>query len=126
MEITIQKAVLHILDTQVQAPVLSDFLIEQEEALFYLGSLAAKAWKSEESRACELTEDSFFFGENAAQMEREFVEKSGELAQRWFEEMQAQPAIPAGDAAFLWVTIDGTEYFAAMKLNYKAGWVHYF
>lgn len=60
MEITIQKAVLHILDTQVTAPVLSDLLIEQEEALIYLGSLAAKAWKSEEARGCELIEDSFF------------------------------------------------------------------
>ena len=126
MEITIQKAVLHILDTQVTAPVLSDLLIEQEEALIYLGSLAAKAWKSEEARGCELIEDSFFRQTDASRLERDFVAQTGELAQKWFDVMQVQPAIPAGDVAFLWLTIDGVEYFAAMKLNYKAGWVHYF
>ena len=63
------------------APVLSDLLIEQEEALIYLGSLAAKAWKSEEARGCELIEDSFFRQTDASRLERDFVAQTGELAQ---------------------------------------------
>lgn len=39
--------------------------------------------------------------------------------------MQENPAIPAGDAAFLLLEIDGAEYLAALKLNYKPGWLHY-
>ena len=35
--------------------------------------------------------------------------------------MQENPAIPAGDAAFLLLEIDGAEYLAALKLNTSPG-----
>ena len=57
MEIVVEKAVLHLLDPQAAAPVLSDEWIDDEASLGYLGALAAKAYKSEEAKACTLEPD---------------------------------------------------------------------
>ena len=125
MEITIEKAVLHILDTHVDAPVLSDTLLASEEALTYLGGLAAKAWKSDEAKACSFADDSAV-APMLATLDEDFVGKTGQIADRWFSVLMENPAIPAGDVAFLLLNIDGKDYFAALKLNYKAGWAHFF
>ena len=43
MELTLEAAVLHVLDPGADLPVLSQTLLTDEDALHYLGGLAAKA-----------------------------------------------------------------------------------
>ncbi|MEG0896330.1 MAG: nucleoid-associated protein [Ruthenibacterium sp.] len=126
MQVELNKAIVHVLDTAVDAPVLSQcFLPLTDEAAQYLGGHAAKCFASEEARACVLTEDAPV-SPLLWNIEDTFVEKSGTLATDWFAILHENPSIPAGDVAFLLLNMDGAEYFAALKLNYKSGYVHYF
>ncbi|MEG0910099.1 MAG: nucleoid-associated protein [Ruthenibacterium sp.] len=126
MQIELNKAIVHVLDTVVDAPVLSQLLLPlTDDAVQYLAGHAAKCFQSEEARACTLPEDA-----PAApllwNLDETFAEKSGTLATDWFAILHENPAIPAGDVAFLLLSIDGADYFAALKLNYKNGYVHYY
>lgn len=125
MDLTIQKAVLHILDTNVDAAVTSEALLEGDEALAYLGALAGRAFQSEEAKPCTLPAGAPL-AEAASLAEEAFVPQTAALAGLWFDQLAAQPSIPAGDAAFLLLSIDGRDYFAALKLNYKQGVAHSF
>lgn len=124
MNIECIQAVLHALDPAADAPGLSQAALEPDaEALQYLAGHAAKCFASDEAKACTLADDSQFLP-LLWNIEEDFVHKTAAIAQDWFGVMQENPAIPAGDAAFLLLTVDGVEYLAALKLNYKSGWVH--
>lgn len=82
------------------------------------------ALASDEAKACTLADDSAFLP-LLWNIEDDFEKKTAVIAGDWFRVMQENPAIPAGDAAFLLLEIDGAEYLAALKLNYKPGWLHY-
>ena len=87
------------------------------------------AWKLTEgttsgTQACTLADDSAFLP-LLWNIEDDFEKKTAVIAGDWFRVMQENPAIPAGDAAFLLLEIDGAEYLAALKLNFKPGWLHY-
>lgn len=125
MELSIEQAVLHVLDPQVDAPVLSEGPMAGEEGLRYLGGLAAKAFVSEEAKTCAFTEGSAA-APRLAGAEEHFLETAAALAGEWFGVLAENPGIPAGDAAFLLLNIDGADYLAGMKLNYKSGYAHYF
>lgn len=125
MELTLDAAVLHVLDPGADAPVLSQALLTDEDALHYLGGLAAKAWNSEEAKTCSFTSESPLLAQ-LGNLEQNFLPATAELAQRWFELLRENPSIPAADAAFLLLNIDGRDYLAGLKLNYKTGFAHFF
>ncbi|MFQ7003107.1 MAG: nucleoid-associated protein [Ruthenibacterium lactatiformans] len=125
MNIELIKAILHVLDPAVDAPILSEAILPpSEDALQYLAGHAAKCFASDEAKACTLADDSAFLP-LLWNIEDDFEKKTAVIAGDWFRVMQENPAIPAGDAAFLLLEIDGAEYLAALKLNYKPGWLHY-
>ena len=125
MEIVVEKAVLHLLDPQADAPVLSDEWIDDEASLGYLGALAAKAYKSEEAKACTLEPDGP--GAQAAAMaEDDFAGAAALLARRWFEVAAQNADVPPADAAFVLMSVDGRMHLAGLKLNYRLGWSHYY
>lgn len=125
MNIELIKAILHVLDPAVDAPILSEAILPpSEDALQYLAGHAAKCFASDEAKACTLADDSPFLP-LLWNIEDDFEKKTAVIAGDWFRVMQENPAIPAGDAAFLLLEIDGAEYLAALKLNYKPGWLHY-
>ena len=123
MNIELIKAILHVLDPAVDAPILSEAILPpSEDALQYLAGHAAKCFASDEAKACTLADDSAFLP-LLWNIEDDFEKKTAVIAGDWFRVMQENPAIPAGDAAFLLLEIDGAEYLAALKLNYKPGWL---
>lgn len=102
--------------------ILSEAILPpSEDALQYLAGHAAKCFASDEAKACTLADDSAFLP-LLWNIEDDFEKKTAVIAGDWFRVMQENPAIPAGDAAFLLLEIDGAEYLAALKLNYKPGW----
>ena len=126
MEFEIDAAVLHVLDTAADAPVLSEQPLPlNDDTLPFLTNLAAKAFASDETKSCTARDDSAA-AKFARTAEDDFAGVSAQLAKDWFALMQQNPAIPAGDAVFLLGTADAKPVLAALKLNYKAGFVHYF
>ena len=115
MNIELIKAILHVLDPAVDAPILSEAILPpSEDALQYLAGHAAKCFASDEAKACTLADDSPFLP-LLWNIEEDFEKKTATIAGDWFRVMQENPAIPAGDAAFLLLEIDGAEYLAALK-----------
>ena len=125
MELTLEAAVLHVLDPGADLPVLSQTLLTDEDALHYLGGLAAKAWNSEEAKTCSFTSESPLLA-HLGELDQAFLSVTADLAQSWFDVLRENPSIPAADAAFLLLNIDGNDYFAGLKLNYKTGYAHFF
>lgn len=124
MNIELISAVIHALDPAIDAPSLSQAILPpSEDALQYLANHAAKAFASEDAKACTLTDDSPILP-LLYNIEEDFVDKTAAIADEWFRVMQQNPAIPAADIVFLLLAIDGEEYLAALKMNYKNGWVH--
>ncbi|WP_367925743.1 nucleoid-associated protein [uncultured Ruthenibacterium sp.] len=125
MELMLEAAVLHVLDPNADFPILSQTLLENEDALHYLGGLAAKAWNNEEAKACSFTDDAPLLA-HLDHLDQTFLAVTTDLAESWFDIVRQNPSIPAADAAFLLLNIDGTDYFVGMKLNYKTGYAHFF
>lgn len=126
MEIEINAAVVHVLDTAADAPVLSALTLDlNEETLAYLTAHVGKCFASEEAKACTLSEESPVLP-LLWNLDDNFANKTGSIADKWFSIMQQQPAIPAGDAVFVLASIDGADWLGALKLNYKTGYVHYY
>ena len=101
MNIELIKAILHVLDPAVDAPILSEAILPpSEDALQYLAGHAAKCFASDEAKACTLADDSAFLP-LLWNIEDDFEKKTAVIAGDWFRVMQENPAIPAGDAAFL-------------------------
>ena len=56
MNIELIKAILHVLDPAVDAPILSEAILPpSEDALQYLAGHAAKCFASDEAKACTRT-----------------------------------------------------------------------
>ena len=126
MQIDINAAIVHVLDTAVDEPVLSQLpLVISDDTLQYLANHAAKCFTSDEAKACTLSEDSMF-APLLWNLEEGFTAKTATIARDWFSILHENPSIPAGDVVFLLMNIDGADYLAALKMNYKVGYVHYF
>ena len=126
MEFEMDAAVLHVLDTACDAPGLSALpLAFNEETGPFLYALAGKAYASDEAKLCTPEADGAA-ARFAARAEQDFAGASEELACAWFALLQQNPAIPAGDVVFFLGAADGKPVAGAVKLNYKAGYVHYF
>ncbi len=126
MDIHIDQAILHVLDTNIDLPILSDVCLEltddtKEFLLFRLD----KFLSSDDFKCCAFTENSGFPHTVQAEMGN-FVPLTQKLAQRLFELMKQNPSIPSADVIFLNAVIDGSTYLFFEKMNYRESYIHYF
>lgn len=128
-DIKLDKAILHILDTNHGAPVLSaqeldidkdvsDFLTKHIAKVQNDGDIK-KAWFNPDGSAV------YDLCTRLCQDEAMFTEVSIELAQRLFSIMRQHPLIPSGDVIFCLFAAAGARYFGLLKLNYRSSYIHY-
>lgn len=128
MEIRIRKAVLHILDTSVGMPVLSEKELELNlEIETFLEKHLAKVLEDDSTRTAYFHE-----GENRV---REYCERivagedfltiSTNLAAEFYQIMQNHVEIPPADLLCCLVEADETKYYGVLKFNYKSNFIHY-
>lgn len=124
MEIIIHQAVLHVLDTTLDAPVLSGSCMElTAEKTAYLQYHIEKLMASDDIRQCRPQPDSAF--KNELEHNQDFIDLSCRIAGVIFDFMHAHTDIPSGDLAVVDFTRDGEPWLAILKLNYKNGYTHY-
>ena len=124
MEIIIHQAILHVLDTTLDAPVLSGGGMElTAEKTAYLQNHIEKLLASDEIRQCRPLPDSAF--RNELEHNGDFVDLSCRIAGVLFDYMHAHTTIPGADLAVVDFTRDGTPWLGILKLNYKNGYTHY-
>ena len=124
MEIIIHQAILHVLDTTLDAPVLSGSCMEPTaEKMAYLQYHIEKLLASDDIRQCRPLPDSAF--QNELKQNKDFVDLSCRIAGVLFDYMHAHTTIPGADLAVVDFTRDGQPWLAVLKLNYKNGYTHY-
>ena len=124
MEIIIHQAILHVLDTTLDAPVLSGGGMElTAEKTAYLQNHIEKLLASDEIRQCRPLPDSAF--RNELEHNHDFIDLSCRIAGVLFDYMHAHTTIPGADLAVVDFTRDGEPWLGILKLNYKNGYTHY-
>ena len=124
MEIIIHQAILHVLDTTLDAPVLSGGGMElTAEKTAYLQNHIEKRLASDEIRQCRPLPDSAF--RNELEHNQDFIDLSCRIAGVLFDYMHAHTTIPGADLAVVDFTRDGAPWLGILKLNYKNGYTHY-
>ncbi len=123
MDVVIQQAILHVLDTTQDAPVLSGDVMElTAEKTAYLQTHLEKLLASDEIRVCRLMPESAF--KNELEHNKDFVDLSCRIAGVMFDYMHAHVTIPGADLAVVDFTRDGAPWLGILKLNYKNGYTH--
>ena len=124
MEIIIHQAILHVLDTTLDAPVLSGGGMElTAEKTAYLQNHIEKLLASDEIRQCRPLPDSAF--RNELEHNQDFIDLSCRIAGVLFDYMHAHTTIPGADLAVVDFIRDGAPWLGILKLNYKNGYTHY-
>ena len=124
MEIIIHQAILHVLDTTMDAPVLSGGGMEMTaEKTAYFQYHIEKLLASDDIRQCRPLPDSAF--KNELEHNHDFVDLSCRIAGVLFDYMHAHTTIPGADLAVVDFTRDGEPWLGILKLNYKNGYTHY-
>ena len=124
MEIIIHQAILHVLDTTMDAPVLSGGSMEMTaEKTAYFQYHIEKLLASDDIRQCRPLPDSAF--KNELEHNHDFVDLSCRIAGVLFDYMHAHTTIPGADLAVVDFTRDGEPWLGILKLNYKNGYTHY-
>ncbi len=124
MEIIIHQAILHVLDTMLDAPILSGSGMElTAEKTAYLQNHIEKLLASDDIRQCRPLSDSAFRYE--LEHNTDFIDLSCRIAGVLFDYMHAHTTIPSGDLAVVDFTRDGAPWLGILKLNYKNGYIHH-
>lgn len=124
-DIIIKKAIIHILDSTVGMPVLSDRELECGPDLYeFFSAHLEKITGSDEVKRCRFTEDAQIPLMIEGFDEADFVPLSQQIAQMLFEVMHANPEIPPADLAVLLFRYDEKDYLGLLKMNYKSSYTH--
>lgn len=126
--ILIKNIVLHILDTSVGAPVLSNGEIDSEqEGYGFVENLLQKMLADDNLKDAEFME-----GPNRVrqlceelQSNEDFIAISQEIARMLYEIISHQPAIPAADLICCRLLMDDLPFLGLLKLNYRTNYIHH-
>lgn len=125
-EIIIRKAIVHILDSTIGMPVLSDTLLEAGPDLNdFLRGHIYKIASSDDVKICH------FYEENSIvyQLLKDFnednlVQVSQEMANHLYTIMNQNIDITPADLLIVTYQMDSTNYLALLKMNYKETYIH--
>ena len=96
MEIVIKQAILHVLDTNINSPVLSDCVLELDNTtLEFLRLHIMNAFASDNIKQCTFLENSHFC--NELQKKNDFVNFTKLIATSFFNIMIRNVSIPNAD-----------------------------
>ncbi|MBR0597970.1 nucleoid-associated protein [Sinanaerobacter chloroacetimidivorans] len=124
-EISIKKGILHILDTSVGAPILSDKVMELAEPMEYLEKHITRLLGDSEIKECVFEQidhpiKDLILNTN----EDNFLSHTRQMADSLYQIMISNPDIPSADVFFCTFIKDGHRYLGIIKFNYKEAYTH--
>ena len=121
----LKAAIVHILDSSVGIPVLSDQSMEVgPDFSDFLKAHIEKITESDDVKHCTFAEGSEVKELLQNCTHDNFVETSKQLAERLYDIMNANIDIPAADVAMTVFGCKGKDYLAFLKMNYKTSYTH--
>lgn len=126
-EIIIRKAIIHILDSAVGMPVLSDALLDlSEEMNDFLRSHIYKLASGDDCKQCMFDqEQSLLYSLLNEFQEDNLVPISQHIADHLYTIMNQNIDIPAADLFIVTYQCKSQIHLAILKMNYKEYYVHY-
>lgn len=124
-DMILKAAIVHILDSSVGIPVLSDQIMEVgPDFSDFLKAHIEKITESDDVKHCKFSEDSEVKDWLQNCTPENFVETSKKLAENLYEIMNENIDIPAADIAMTVFGCKGKDYLAFLKMNYKTSYTH--
>lgn len=125
--VKIEKAILHIMDTGIDFPVLSDKLMTMdEETDYFLTTHIARLMEDAEFKECSFNREEE--DANRSLIEKihddNFIETTKALGQSLFGIIHANLSIPPGDMVCCFFSIGQQKYFGILKFDYKPAYIH--
>lgn len=125
-DIRIKKVIVHILDSTIGMPVLSDTELEYgSEIAEFLKEHIAKISSGDDAKECRFyKEESEIYHVLDSYADDDFVAVSKDIATMLYEIMKSNIDIPAADLMVIRFKVEEEEYLALLKMNYKALYTH--
>lgn len=124
-DMIMKLGIVHILDSMVGVPVLSDRPIDMGSNLCdFFKAHIEKFTESDDVKRCQFAEGSEVMQMIQGCNAENFVETSKRLCTKLYGIMNANIDIPAADVAVVVFASEGTDYFGFLKLNYKNSYTH--
>ena len=126
-EIIIRSAIMHILDSTVGMPVLSDELLPLTPDMNdFLRNHIYKVISGDELKTCVFDEEkSEVYRLIQDFTEENMVETTKKLAELLYSIMNSNVAIPPADVFFVTYQMESEHHLAILKMNYKEVYIHY-
>lgn len=124
-DIIMKTGIIHILDSSVGIPVLSDCLIDLGSDLSdFLKAHIEKITESDDMKPCRFSEQAELKKLLEDCNPENFIETSKQLASQLYDIMNSNIEIPSADIAVLVFSCEGADYLALLKMNYKTSYTH--
>lgn len=124
-DMIVKKAIVHILDSTMAMPVLSDCELDLGSDLCdFFKTHIERFTEGDEVKRCQFSDDSVVRDLLVNCSPDNFAEVSKEMATRLFGIMNANIEIPPADVAILVFTVHQIDYIALLKMNYKSSYTH--
>ena len=125
-EIHIGQVIVHILDSTVGMPVLSDKVLDYgSDFADFLKAHIFRIDTSDEIRSCSFSEEESTIYKYMEEYDSEnFVEISKKTAQELFTIMNQNIEIPPADLLVAEYQVDRHKYLALLKMNYRTSYTH--
>ncbi|MBQ7841195.1 MAG: nucleoid-associated protein [Lachnospiraceae bacterium] len=124
-DMIMKLGIVHIMDSAVGMPVLSDQPIDMGSNLCdFLKGHIEKFTESDDIKHCQFSEDSEVMELIKGCHADNFVETSKALCEKLYAIMNSNIDIPAADVAVVVFGCEGIDYFGFLKLNYKTSYTH--
>lgn len=126
MEIRINNAILHILDSTATLPVYSSesLHLDDEKVHDFIGKHVERIFEDQGVKLGKFVASSQI-KELIKNIKEDFIDSSVSIAEILYELMQKYPEIPCGDLLISLVNSENQNYLAIIKFNYKEGYTHY-
>ena len=126
-DIIIRSAIMHILDSTVGMPVLSDTLLNLNPDLNdFLRNHIYKVISGDDLKICVFDEEKSSVYRLIQQFSEDMmVEITKKLAELLYSIMNSNTAIPGADVFFVTYQMNSQHHLAILKINYKEVYMHY-
>lgn len=125
-DIRIKKVIVHIMDTMVGMPILSDTLIDfGSDFADFLREHIFKIVGGDDCKQCKFYEEqSEIYKMLSEYDDTNFMDISKKMAEQLYEIMIKNVEIPPGDLMVVRFKAQDIEYIALLKMNYKESYTH--
>ncbi|MDO4279292.1 MAG: nucleoid-associated protein [Lachnoclostridium edouardi] len=124
-DMIMKAGIIHILDSSMAMPVLSDYPIDLGSDLCdFLKAHIEKFTESDDIKNCQFSDLSDIMPIIRDCTPENFVDSSKLLCEKLFQIMNSNIDIPPADVAVMVFSVKSCDYLAILKLNYRTSYTH--